>query len=228
MVSLNTNEAQGWFISILIGILVSFLVIENNPFKRISSSNNSVNSSADDDSTRRDVNTTNSDDVNDASNVGTNIHINDENREEMRIPLVNPNDGTKETDPSTSRYAMIVKQDDAIRDSNNRETIDDDSKQEMQEMKDTTMNSTINKDKDTTNEEANITTTNNDTFSSTSSIGNKGIKKKMNNDEAMSISDNNSWRCACENGFLPPGLLKSFGGVEAMIRMGSGQCYHKA
>lgn len=41
------------------------------------------------------------------------------------------------------------------------------------------------------------------------------------------ISDNNNWRCACENGFLPPGLLKSFGGMEAMVRMGTGQCYHK-
>ena len=40
-------------------------------------------------------------------------------------------------------------------------------------------------------------------------------------------SDNNSWRCACENGFLPPSLLKSFGGAEAMLRLGSGQCYHK-
>ena len=42
-----------------------------------------------------------------------------------------------------------------------------------------------------------------------------------------SNSDNNTWRCACESGFLPPGLLKSFSGVEAMVRMGTGQCYHK-
>jgi hypothetical protein len=41
------------------------------------------------------------------------------------------------------------------------------------------------------------------------------------------IGDNNTWRCVCENGFLPPGLLKSFGGAEAMIRLGTGQCYHK-
>lgn len=40
-------------------------------------------------------------------------------------------------------------------------------------------------------------------------------------------NDNNTYRCACETGFLPPGLLKSFGGVEAMLRVGTGQCYHK-
>ena len=40
-------------------------------------------------------------------------------------------------------------------------------------------------------------------------------------------TNNNTWRCACENGFLPPGLLKTFGGAEAVMRMGMGQCYHK-
>jgi hypothetical protein len=35
------------------------------------------------------------------------------------------------------------------------------------------------------------------------------------------------WRCACEGGFLPPGLLKSFGAAEAVMRLGTGQCYHK-
>lgn len=35
---------------------------------------------------------------------------------------------------------------------------------------------------------------------------------------------NNSWRCACEGGFLPPGM---FGNMEAVLKMGSGQCYHK-
>jgi hypothetical protein len=35
------------------------------------------------------------------------------------------------------------------------------------------------------------------------------------------------WRCVCENGFLPPGLLKSFGSAEAIVRLGTGQCYHK-
>lgn len=37
----------------------------------------------------------------------------------------------------------------------------------------------------------------------------------------------NGWRCACEGGFLPPGMLKSFGGAEAVMRLGTGQCYHK-
>mmetsp|Transcript_16842 Transcript_16842/g.19259 ORF Transcript_16842/g.19259 Transcript_16842/m.19259 type:complete len:181 (-) Transcript_16842:146-688(-) len=46
--------------------------------------------------------------------------------------------------------------------------------------------------------------------------------------ESLNIgNDNKKWRCACENGFLPPGLLQSFGGVESMMRMGTGQCYHK-
>jgi hypothetical protein len=40
-------------------------------------------------------------------------------------------------------------------------------------------------------------------------------------------SSASNWRCACEGGFLPPGLLKSFGGAEAVIRMSTGQCYHK-
>jgi hypothetical protein len=44
---------------------------------------------------------------------------------------------------------------------------------------------------------------------------------------ADSINDGNNWRCACEGGFLPPGLLKTFGGAEAVMRLGSGQCYHK-
>lgn len=39
--------------------------------------------------------------------------------------------------------------------------------------------------------------------------------------------DDGNWRCACEGGFLPPGLLKTFGGAEAVMRLGSGQCYHK-
>ena len=40
--------------------------------------------------------------------------------------------------------------------------------------------------------------------------------------------DGNNWRCVCETGFLPPGLLKSFGGMESVVRMSTGQCYHKA
>jgi len=33
----------------------------------------------------------------------------------------------------------------------------------------------------------------------------------------------NNWKCACEGGFLPPSM---FGNMEAVIRMGGGQCYH--
>ena len=40
-------------------------------------------------------------------------------------------------------------------------------------------------------------------------------------------SPENNWRCACEGGFLPAGMLKSFGGAEAVMRLGTGQCYHK-
>ena len=48
---------------------------------------------------------------------------------------------------------------------------------------------------------------------------------KVSDDE--NNNNNNKWRCACEGGFLPPGLLKTFGGAEAVLRLGSGQCYHK-
>jgi hypothetical protein len=37
----------------------------------------------------------------------------------------------------------------------------------------------------------------------------------------------NGWRCACEGGFLPPGLLQNFSGAEAVLRMSAGRCYHK-
>jgi hypothetical protein len=45
----------------------------------------------------------------------------------------------------------------------------------------------------------------------------RGATKKDN-------GKNSNWRCACEGGFLPPGI---FGNAEAVLRMGSGQCYHK-
>jgi hypothetical protein len=41
------------------------------------------------------------------------------------------------------------------------------------------------------------------------------------------VVESNNWRCACEGGFLPAGLLKSFGGAEAVMRLGTGQCYHQ-
>ena len=46
-------------------------------------------------------------------------------------------------------------------------------------------------------------------------------------EEETTTESASNWRCACESGFLPPGLLKSFGGAEAVIRMSTGQCYHK-
>ena len=57
---------------------------------------------------------------------------------------------------------------------------------------------------------------------------NKNSEEKEEDDEDEDdLGKNNKWRCACENGFLPPGLLKTFGGAEAVMRMGMGQCYHK-
>lgn len=47
---------------------------------------------------------------------------------------------------------------------------------------------------------------------------------KEEEEEEDLFAMNNNWRCACENGFLPPGML---GGAEAVFRMGTGQCYHK-
>jgi hypothetical protein len=40
---------------------------------------------------------------------------------------------------------------------------------------------------------------------------------------ATTTTTTNNWRCVCEQGFLPPGM---FGNAEAVLRMGTGQCYH--
>ncbi len=64
----------------------------------------------------------------------------------------------------------------------------------------------------------------NPTSESFAKIKSRGEISTINSD---SNSDKNNWRCACQDGFLPPGLLKSFGGAEAMMRLGMGQCYHK-
>jgi len=50
-----------------------------------------------------------------------------------------------------------------------------------------------------------------------------------NSDPVAITSEGNNYgyRCACEGSFLPPGLMQSFSGAEAVIRMGAGQCYHK-
>jgi hypothetical protein len=53
----------------------------------------------------------------------------------------------------------------------------------------------------------------------------KDKKEEVEKEEIASSTNN--WRCACENGFLPPGLLKTFGGAEAVMRMSTGQCFHK-
>jgi hypothetical protein len=50
---------------------------------------------------------------------------------------------------------------------------------------------------------------------------NDGSTKTGNN------NNNNNWRCACEFGFLPAGMLKTFGNAEAIAKLGIGQCYHK-
>jgi hypothetical protein len=57
-------------------------------------------------------------------------------------------------------------------------------------------------------------------------VGNNGDenKNKKDMDDDLLMNTSNGWRCACEGGFLPPGLL---GNAVAVFRMGSGQCYHK-
>ena len=55
-----------------------------------------------------------------------------------------------------------------------------------------------------------------------------GLKKqKPKSEDTKETPDDTTWRCPCENGFLPPGIFKSFGSAEAMFRMGTGQYYHK-
>mmetsp|Transcript_13899 Transcript_13899/g.32376 ORF Transcript_13899/g.32376 Transcript_13899/m.32376 type:complete len:168 (+) Transcript_13899:109-612(+) len=43
----------------------------------------------------------------------------------------------------------------------------------------------------------------------------------------QTVGSRRIWKCACEFGFLPAGILKTFGNAEAMMRLGVGQCYHK-
>jgi hypothetical protein len=50
---------------------------------------------------------------------------------------------------------------------------------------------------------------------------------KLQTEIALARNEMNGWRCVCQEGFLPPGLLKSFGTAEAMVKLGTGQCYHK-
>ena len=53
----------------------------------------------------------------------------------------------------------------------------------------------------------------------------KKVTASTSDEDAKNATDTN-WRCACQGGFLPPGLLKSLGGAEAFMRMSAGQCYH--
>lgn len=48
-----------------------------------------------------------------------------------------------------------------------------------------------------------------------------------NRDAPPTIQEGRIWKCACELGILPAGILKTFGNAEAMMRLGVGQCYHK-
>lgn len=48
-----------------------------------------------------------------------------------------------------------------------------------------------------------------------------------NKNAPPTIQEGRIWKCACELGILPAGILKTFGNAEAMMRLGVGQCYHK-
>ena len=62
------------------------------------------------------------------------------------------------------------------------------------------------------------------------SSNNEALVHKSSDDsnKPPDVSTKDNWRCACEGGFLPPSLLKSFGGMEAAVKLGMGQCYHKS
>ena len=58
---------------------------------------------------------------------------------------------------------------------------------------------------------------------------NQKIMRTNQENETIEAKQSNEqkWRCACEGSFLPPSLLRSFGGAEAIFKAGMGQCYHK-
>jgi len=67
-----------------------------------------------------------------------------------------------------------------------------------------------------------------------SSKGNKTNENKGNEVSDRNVSkppktedEGRIWKCACEFGILPIGILRTFGNAEAMMRLGVGQCYHK-
>jgi hypothetical protein len=64
--------------------------------------------------------------------------------------------------------------------------------------------------------------------SSTQDSAKKSGKTYDDNDKDLfAMDDKSNWRCICDSGFLPPGMLKTFGSAEAVMRLGTGQCYHK-
>jgi len=57
--------------------------------------------------------------------------------------------------------------------------------------------------------------------------GKESIVQTSQEEKIDPSEDTPQFRCACEGGFLPPGLLRSFAGAESVLRLGTGQCYHK-
>lgn len=158
-------------------------------------------------------------------------------------------DGTQNIGISSKSWNCRVKDDAIIQYTKNNKndtvisTSEENAKINYSNEYDTSVNATSNNEslirKKSNNSDSIMQNTNN--YSQISSSVSTVIKKRKesnnnnnnisttatSNNNDGSINDGNTWRCACENGFLPPGLLKSFGGMEAMVRMGSGQCYHK-
>ncbi|CAJ1946370.1 unnamed protein product [Cylindrotheca closterium] len=76
-------------------------------------------------------------------------------------------------------------------------------------------------------ENATKTNVNDDSRTPTEDKVNDTVTTTEDNKEDI-FERSNQWRCVCEEGsFLPPALLKTFGPAEAMVRLGTGQCYHK-
>lgn len=103
----------------------------------------------------------------------------------------------------------------------NREAKDDDVKQ-----------SDVISEQSTNEDAAKSSLNNNDSSSKTPNPETKNATKEQQDDEEEDLlagfNNSNGWRCVCEEGsFLPPALLKTFGSAEAMVRLGTGQCYHK-
>lgn len=70
-----------------------------------------------------------------------------------------------------------------------------------------------------------ISNTSKDTETNSSETQNSSTSDKE--DDNRTVGKGRVWKCACELGFLPAGMLKTFGNAEAIVRLGVGQCYHK-